>query len=71
MTGQIEAQAFQNTAENKLKQIAMKNSMEFGWSLGPMQSLRGDSALESTAEREIVLCKALCPVQQCVGRSVQ
>ena len=30
-TGQYEAQAFQNTSANKLKQIAMTNSKEFGW----------------------------------------
>ena len=30
-TGQYEAQSLEITTENKLKQISMKNSKEFGW----------------------------------------
>ena len=44
-TGQYEGQDFQNTAENKLKQIAMTNSKEFGWFKEATQSLKRDSAL--------------------------
>ena len=62
VTSKYEDQNFQNTAENKLKQIAKENSKESRWFQESMQSPRGDSALQSRPKREIVLCKALCPV---------
>ena len=69
-TGQYEVQAFQNTSANKLKQTTKTNSREFGWFQEATQSLKRDSALQRRPEREIMLCKALCPVQECVGCSV-
>ena len=68
--GQYEDQTFQNTAENKLNQIAKTNSKESGWFQEAMQSLRRDSALQRKPERETMLCKELCPIQECVGCSV-
>ena len=69
-TDQYEVQTFQNSVENKLNQFAKTNSREFGWFQEATQSLKRDSALQCRLEREIVLCKALCPVQECVGHSV-
>ena len=69
-TGQYDIQAFQNTSANKLKQIAKTNSREFGWFQEVTQSLKRDGSLQCKPERETMLCKALCPVQECVGCSV-
>ena len=69
-TSQYNFQTFQNTTENKLNEFAKGNSRKFGWIQEAMQSLRGDSALQRRPKRETVLCKALCPVQECIGRSV-
>ena len=68
--GQYEAHAFQNTSTNRLKQIENTNSREFGWLQEATQSLKRDNALQRRPERETMLCKALCPVQECVGCSV-
>ena len=47
----------------------MKNSKGILLAKGETQSLKGDSVLQSTPQWEIVLCKALCLDQQCVGCS--
>ena len=70
-TGQYEVQTFKAQRKKKMNQISKTNLREFGWFQEATQSLKRDSALQHRPERETVLCKALCPVQECIGRSVK